>query len=200
MVVVILVWPFISFIVKNSCSDFVDRNVHIVMLQSCIICLVCNDNIHNAARRLTNKSRSISKTRDMCLRWLGCSEICQASVWEWGLCGKGNNMNWLCLDFLYIKFLSAWNYHYKIYGPFWIIKMGFPKVYTKNVIIKRHQPSSRKIKEVYILAVCPFQSLKHAKANCCQLPYCAGLIIGLRPFNERRCYFVTTSLIGWAQT
>ena len=27
----------------------------------------------------------------------------------------------------------------------------------------------------------------------------AGLILGLRPVNERRRYFVTTSLIGWAQ-
>ena len=26
----------------------------------------------------------------------------------------------------------------------------------------------------------------------------AGLIPGLRPANERRPYFVTTSLIGWA--
>ena len=26
------------------------------------------------------------------------------------------------------------------------------------------------------------------------------LILGLRPTNERRRYFVTTSLIGWAQT
>ena len=26
-----------------------------------------------------------------------------------------------------------------------------------------------------------------------------GLILGLRPANERRCYFVTTSLTGWAQ-
>ena len=25
------------------------------------------------------------------------------------------------------------------------------------------------------------------------------LILGLRPANERQCYFVTTSLIGWAQ-
>ena len=30
--------------------------------------------------------------------------------------------------------------------------------------------------------------------------YTSGLILGLRPANERRCYFVTTSLIGWAQT
>ena len=27
----------------------------------------------------------------------------------------------------------------------------------------------------------------------------AGLILGLRPANERRRYFVTTSLIGWVQ-
>ena len=26
-----------------------------------------------------------------------------------------------------------------------------------------------------------------------------GMILGLRPANERRRYFVTTSLIGWAQ-
>ena len=26
------------------------------------------------------------------------------------------------------------------------------------------------------------------------------LIVGLRPANERQCYFVTTPLIGWAQT
>ena len=26
-----------------------------------------------------------------------------------------------------------------------------------------------------------------------------GLILGLRPANERRRYFVTTSLIGWVQ-
>ena len=26
-----------------------------------------------------------------------------------------------------------------------------------------------------------------------------GLILGMRPANERRGYFVTTSLIGWAQ-
>ena len=28
---------------------------------------------------------------------------------------------------------------------------------------------------------------------------CLGLILGLRLANERRCYFVTTSRIGWAQ-
>ena len=27
-----------------------------------------------------------------------------------------------------------------------------------------------------------------------------GLVLGLRPANERRRYFVTTSLIGWEQT
>ena len=29
--------------------------------------------------------------------------------------------------------------------------------------------------------------------------WCLGLILGLRPANERGRYFVTTSLIGWAQ-
>ena len=36
------------------------------------------------------------------------------------------------------------------------------------------------------------------------LPYASqyhtGLILGLRRANERRCYFVRTSFIGWAQT
>ena len=27
----------------------------------------------------------------------------------------------------------------------------------------------------------------------------SGLIVGVRPANERRRYFVTTSIIGWAQ-
>ena len=27
----------------------------------------------------------------------------------------------------------------------------------------------------------------------------SGLILGVRPANERRRYFITTSLIGWAQ-
>ena len=27
-----------------------------------------------------------------------------------------------------------------------------------------------------------------------------GLILGLRPANEKRRYFVTTSPVGWAQT
>ena len=30
--------------------------------------------------------------------------------------------------------------------------------------------------------------------------YAAGLILGLRPANERRRYKVTPSLIGWAHT
>ena len=34
---------------------------------------------------------------------------------------------------------------------------------------------------------------------CYSITY-SGLILGLRPANERCSYFVTTSLIGWAQT
>ena len=33
-----------------------------------------------------------------------------------------------------------------------------------------------------------------------QMGYNAGRILGLRPANERRRYFVTTFLIGWLQT
>ena len=32
------------------------------------------------------------------------------------------------------------------------------------------------------------------------IPRASGLILGLRPANERRRYKVTPSLIGWAQT
>ena len=36
--------------------------------------------------------------------------------------------------------------------------------------------------------------------NLIPVPMDAGLNLGLRPANERRCYFVATSLIVWAQT
>ena len=35
---------------------------------------------------------------------------------------------------------------------------------------------------------------------CCLRPVCFSWCLGLRPGNERRRYFVTSSLIGWAQT
>ena len=38
-----------------------------------------------------------------------------------------------------------------------------------------------------------------AKYVCYVLYTYTGMILGLRPANERRRYFVTTSLIGWAQ-
>ena len=39
-----------------------------------------------------------------------------------------------------------------------------------------------------------------AKVLAIQGPAEAGLIRGLRPASERRRYFLTTSLVGWAQT
>ena len=36
--------------------------------------------------------------------------------------------------------------------------------------------------------------------NVCPVAIMSGLILGLRPANERRRYFVTTSFIGWEQT
>ena len=41
------------------------------------------------------------------------------------------------------------------------------------------------------------QNLWHGHKS---IDYVTELILGLRPANERRRYFVTTSLIGWAQT
>ena len=38
------------------------------------------------------------------------------------------------------------------------------------------------------------------KWGACKYTAAAGLILGLRPANGRRRYFVTTSLIGWVQT
>ena len=53
-------------------------------------------------------------------------------------------------------------------------------------------------------------SKRRKTSNCCiigqalceenPLLPASGLILGLRPANERRCYKVTLSLIGWAQT
>ena len=39
----------------------------------------------------------------------------------------------------------------------------------------------------------------HVRITMNQMSY-TGLILGLRSANESRRYFVTTSLIGWAQT
>ena len=39
----------------------------------------------------------------------------------------------------------------------------------------------------------------HLINSYCLSKTSTGLILGLRPANERRRYFVTTSLIGWAQ-
>ena len=44
-----------------------------------------------------------------------------------------------------------------------------------------------------------YQSARHLAGLYMQPNISAGLILGLRPVNERRRYFVTTSLIGWAQ-
>ena len=38
------------------------------------------------------------------------------------------------------------------------------------------------------------------RRKCVHVIIVTGLIPGLHPANERQCYFVSTSLIGWAQT
>ena len=39
----------------------------------------------------------------------------------------------------------------------------------------------------------------HCWVDWCHTAKSTGLILGLRPANKRRRYFVTTSLIGWSQ-
>ena len=41
------------------------------------------------------------------------------------------------------------------------------------------------------------EAVNHTKEFTVASGTYAGLILGLRPANERRCYFVTASLIGW---
>ena len=41
--------------------------------------------------------------------------------------------------------------------------------------------------------------IKRKRAQFSKYPVVSGMILGLRPANERRRYFVTTSLIGWGQ-
>ena len=55
---------------------------------------------------------------------------------------------------------------------------------------------------VYDTAVIIHNSLHSPISICssCKCHICAGLILGLHPANERHCYKVTPSLIGWAQT
>ena len=43
---------------------------------------------------------------------------------------------------------------------------------------------------------CIYTKLVHEKRQDGE----TGMILGLHPDNERRCYKVTPSLIGWAQT
>ena len=50
-----------------------------------------------------------------------------------------------------------------------------------------------------ISCVCHQDRMGHEQYPNLKMDMDAGLILGLRPANERRHYFVTMSLIGWAQ-
>ena len=51
------------------------------------------------------------------------------------------------------------------------------------------------VKETYLS-----KDAKHSLELYLIIHMFTGLILGFRPANERWCYFVTTSLIGWAHT
>ena len=60
---------------------------------------------------------------------------------------------------------------------------------TNNVVIIRQMGLGL---ELFIFSPTTYRA-SHASIST------SGLILGLRPANERRRYFVTTSVIGWAQ-
>ena len=53
---------------------------------------------------------------------------------------------------------------------------------------------------IYIYVALIFLQIIHNKPNIKKTYDITGLILGLRPANEKRRYFVTPSLNGWAQT
>ena len=63
---------------------------------------------------------------------------------------------------------------------------------TWNYILRQNNTCCTIAMEPYILAVCKIIQPIHHEYT--------GLILGLRPANERRRYKVTPPLIGWAQT
>ena len=56
-----------------------------------------------------------------------------------------------------------------------------------------------KLNTVTRLPLMTYKSFNAEFSILCVLPLHPGLILGLHPANKRRRYFVTTSLIGWAQ-
>ena len=81
------------------------------------------------------------------------------------------------------------------------------------VFINKSEVSTFSIVVIFSMVVCLMWLYHHIlsvvsyrfRESCCFCfhYYCtvyAGLILGLRPANERRRYFLTTSLFGWAQT
>ena len=75
----------------------------------------------------------------------------------------------------------------------WNILVSAPEVFTLDELQDENE------------SVFSFECIAHYSNGTwlCNLLYGrqeTGLILGLRPANERCRYFVTTTLIGWAQT
>ena len=59
------------------------------------------------------------------------------------------------------------------------------------------QVTSLYLSQCWPRSVLPYGIIRPQLVNLCAA--ISGLILGLGPANERQCYFVTMSLIGWAQ-
>ena len=80
--------------------------------------------------------------------------------------------------FLFLRNRSEWNEYFgRIIYLVWLIKVALHAVVWDQ---KCTFPCRHQFQEMAIILY-------------------TGLILGLCPANERRCYFVTTSLIGWVQ-
>ena len=142
--------------------------------------------------------------------------------WKWGFDG---NINWLIkvrpnickipIYFVHNTMLQIALYH--DVEAWWKIRVGFlfglkclytsTEIYIIDFKIISQTLVPRFIVCVSIHVFVHFVSKFNLHISCEFLyvpkmiaSYNTGLMLGLRPANERRCYFVTTSLIGWVQT
>ena len=92
------------------------------------------------------------------------------------------------------------NWEYNVESWYRYNQMLMPEIYPKSIVCRPVDSYNASV--WYELLVCfPIPSWKDVSLrhdHWCMYMW-AALILGLRPANERRRYFVTTSLIGWAQ-
>ena len=102
--------------------------------------------------------------------------------------------NSLCCSLMWTSFIVFWSQISK-YQQFWV---SFQNVWVvENALGYWVKPSS------YYCLKYHFFCYQNSGRKCINenmsMVTVLGLILGLRPANERLYYFVTTSLIGWTQ-